>query len=197
MAERGMSVTHTTIMRWVHKYSLILDERVRKHIKPTNDSWRMDETYIRIKGKNAYLYRAVDSTGKTIDFYVSERRDKKAAKQFFCKALRAVHNIQPRVITTDKYAATEMAILEEKYYGDISCRTQHRMIKYLNNIVEQDHRFIKKKTKPMLGFKSLETARSTLSGIEIMHMIHKGQIEEIQDVLSEVQFISDIMADAA
>lgn len=121
----------------------------------------------------------MDSTGKTIDFYVSERRDKKAAKKFFRKALRAVHNRQPRVITTDKYAATEMAILEEKYYGDLSCRTQHRMIKYLNNIVEQDHRFIKRKTNQMLGFKSLETARSTLSGIEIMHMIHKGQIEVI------------------
>jgi transposase, IS6 family len=155
MSERGVTVTHTTIMRWVHKYSPILDERTRKNLKLTNDSWRMDETYIRIKGRNAYLYRAVDSTGKTIDFYVSERRDKKAAKKFFRKALRAVHNIQPRVITTDKYATTEMAILEEKYYGDLSCRTQHRMIKYLNNIVEQDHRFIKKKTRQMLGFKKL------------------------------------------
>ena len=190
MAERGVIITHTTIMRWVHKYSPILDDRMRKHIKLTNDSWRMDETYIRIKGKNAYLYRAVDSTGKTIDFYVSERRDKKAAKKVFRKALRVEHNRQPRVITTDKYAATEMAILEEKYYGDLSCRTQHRMIKYLNNIVEQDHRFIKRKTNQMLGFKSYESTKRTISGIEIMHMIHKGQVEEIQDVLSEVQFIS-------
>jgi transposase-like protein len=137
----------------------------------------------------------VDSAGNTIDFYVSERRDKKAAKEFLRKALRAAHNIQPRVIATDRYQATEMAILEEKYYGDISCRTQHRMIKYLNNIVEQDHRFIKKKTKQMLGFKSFEAAKRTISGIEIMHMIHKGQIEEIRDVLSEVRFISEIMAD--
>jgi len=197
MAERGVTVTHTTIMRWVHKYSLILDERVRKHIKPTNDSWRMDETYIRIKGKNAYLYRAVDSTGKTIDFYVSERRDKKAAKKFFRKALRAEHNREPRVITTNKYPATEMAILEERYFGEMSCRTQHRMIKYLNNIVEQDHRFIKKKTNQMLRFKSFETAKSTISGIEIMHMIHKGQVEEIQCVLSEVEFINTIMGKAA
>ena len=157
----------------------------------------MDETYIRIKGKNAYLYRAVDSTGKTIDFYVSERRDKKAAKKFFRKALRAEHNGEPRVITTDKYPATEMAILEERYFGEMSCRTRHRMCQYLNNIIEQDHRFIKKKTNQMLGFKSFETAKCTISGIEIMHMIHKGQIEEIQDVLSEVQFISDLMADAA
>ena len=197
IAERGIRVTHTTIMRWVHKYSPILDDRIRKHIKPTNDSWRMGETYIRIKGKNAYLYRAVDSTGKTIDFYVSERRDKKASKEFFRKALRAVHNIQPRVITTDRYPATDMAILEEKYYGEISCRAQHRIIKYLNNIVEQDHRFIKRKTNQMLGFKSYDSAKNTISGIEIMHMTHKGQVEEIQDVLSEVEFINEIMGKSA
>ena len=156
----------------------------------------LDETYIRIKGRNAYLYRAVDSTGKTIDFYVSERRDKKAVKKFFRKALRAEHNREPRVITTDKYPATEMAILEERYFGEMSCRSQHRMCQYLNNIVEQDHRFIKKKTNQMLGFKSFETAKSTISGVEIMHMIHKGQVEEIQDVLSEVRIISELMVDA-
>jgi transposase, IS6 family len=92
MAERGLEVKHTTIMRWVHQYSPIIDERVRKHLKSTNDSWRMDETYIKIKGKDAYLYRAVDSEGNTIDFYVSKNRDKKSAKKFFEKALRASHN---------------------------------------------------------------------------------------------------------
>src|SRR5208337_3075451 len=110
--ERGLKIAHTTIMRWVHQYSPIMDERIRKHLKPTNDSWRMDETYLKIKGENAYLYRAVDSQGKTIDFLVSERRDKEAAKKFFRKALQAIHNQQPRVITTDKYAATEVAIHE-------------------------------------------------------------------------------------
>ena len=105
--------------------------------------------------------------------YLNEET-RNAARKFLKKALKAEHNIQPRVITTDKYAATEMAILEEKYYGDLSCRTQHRMIKYLNNIVKQDHRFIKRKTNQMLGFKSYETAKSTMSGIEIMHMIHTG-----------------------
>jgi len=98
----------------------------------------MDETYITIKGKNVYLYRAVDSRGSTIDFYVSERRDKTAAKKFFRKALKTSHKMQPRVITTDKYPATEMAILEEKHYGDLNCRTEHRMNQYLNNIIEQD-----------------------------------------------------------
>jgi len=90
MEERGLTISHTTIMRWVHKYSPIIDEKVRKHLKQTNDSWRMDETYIKIKGKDAYLYRAVDSAGNTIDFYVSENRDKKAAKRFFKKALKGL-----------------------------------------------------------------------------------------------------------
>ena len=158
MEERGITITHTTIMRWVHQYSPIIDERIRKYLKKTNDSWRMDETYLKIKGKDAYLYRAVDSDVATIDFYVSEHRDKKSAKKFFKKALGASHNQQPRVITTDKYAAMEIAILEEQYYGDIGCKTQHRMTKYLNNIIEQDHRFIKRKIKPMLGFHSFKTA---------------------------------------
>jgi transposase, IS6 family len=138
MLERGIKVTHTTIMRWVHQYSPILEQRIRKHIKLTNDSWRVDETYIKIKGKNAYLYRAVDSKGNTIEFYVSERRTKGVAKRFFRKALKAQHNHMPRVITTDRYRATEMAILEETYYGELSCKTEHRMCQYLNNIVEQD-----------------------------------------------------------
>ena len=197
MAERGLTITHTTIMRWVHQYSPIIDKRIRKFLKTTNDSWRMDETYLKIKGKDAYLYRAVDSDGATIDFYVSECRDKEAAKKFFKKALGASHNQQPRVITTDKYAATEIAILEEQYYGDIGCKTQHRMTKYLNNIIEQEHRFIKRKMKLMLGFYSFETAEKTICGIEAMHMIKKGQVGEIQCALSEVEFINEIMSSVA
>jgi len=193
MHERGLNLTHTTIMRWVHQYSPIIDERVRKHIKPTNDSWRMDETYLKIKGKNAYLYRAVDSQGKTIDFFVSEYRDKDAAKKFLKKALKATHNQQPRVITTDKYAATEVAIHEMIYCGILSVKTTLRKIKYLNNIIEQDHRFIKRKIKLMLGFDSFKTAEKTICGIELMHMVSKGQVEEIQCVLTEVEFINKIM----
>jgi len=197
MEERGLTISHTTIMRWVHNYSPIIDEKVRNYLKQTNDSWRMDETYIKIKGKDAYLYRAVDSAGNTIDFYVTENRDKKAAKKFFKKALKTKHNQMPRVITTDKYGATEIAITELIYSSDISCTTTHRKTKYLNNIIEQDHRFIKKKIKPMLGFENIETARDTICGIEIMHMIRKGQVEEIQCVNSEIKFIDKIMGEAA
>jgi transposase-like protein len=157
----------------------------------------MDETYLKIKGKNAYLYRAVDSDGNTIDFYVSENRDKNAARKFFKKSVKAPHNQQPRVITTDKYGATEIAILEEIYYGGLSCKTQHRMTKYLNNIIEQDHRLIKKKINPMLGFHSYESAVKTICGIEIMHMIRKGQVEGIQCVHSEVSVINELLGIAA
>jgi len=197
MAERGLALAHITIMRWVHQYAPIIDEKIRKHLNPTNDSWRMDETYIKIKGKNAYLYRAVDSIGNTIDFFVSEHRDKDAAKKFFRKALKATHNQQPRVITTDKYAATEIAINELIYAGTLSPGTTIRKIQYLNNIIEQDHRFIKRKTRPMLGFGSFETAEKTICGIEAMHMIRKRQVEEIRCVLSEVEFINRIMGVAA
>ncbi|MBP2642938.1 MAG: transposase [Firmicutes bacterium] len=193
MYERGLRLVHTTIMRWIHQYAPILNEQIRKYLKPTNDSWRMDETYLKIKGKNAYLYRAVDSEGNTIDFYVSEYRDKDAAKKFFEKALKARHNQQPRVITTDKYAATEIAINEMIYAGNISSKITIRKIKYLNNLIEQDHRFIKRKSRPMLGFGSFETAERTICGIEAMHMIRKGQIKEIQSVLSEYEFINRIM----
>ncbi len=165
MQERGINTTHTTIMRWVLEYSPIIDEIVRKYLKSTNDSWRMNETYIKIKGKNAYLYRAVDSDGNTIDFYVSEFRDKTAAKTFFKKALNANHNKQPRVIITDQYAATQFSIYEMQTDGIISKETELRKIKYLNNIIEQDHRFIKRKVKSILGFGSLKTAENTICGI--------------------------------
>jgi len=134
MAERGLSVDHTTIMRLVHHYSTIINRRVRKYLNPTNDSWRVDETYIKIKGKNCYLYRAVDSNGDTIDFWVSENRDKKSAEKFFKKALGSSHNQIPRVITTDKYYTYEVLINELIYGSYLSCRTQHRQVQYLNNI---------------------------------------------------------------
>lgn len=192
MAERGLSVVHTTIMRWVTQYSPILDQQVRKYLNKTNDSWRLDETYLKIKGINHYLYRAVDSAGKTIDFWLSEHRDKDSARKFLQKAMRARHNQMPRVITTDKYPATEVAIAEEIYLGDLSVMTQHRMIKYLNNIVEQDHRLIKRVLKPKLGLQSFESAKALISGIEIMHMLHKQQAGPMSPV-EEVMFIKRAM----
>jgi transposase-like protein len=175
VGERGLCVRHTTIMRWVQEYSPIIEQRIRRHLSRTNDSWRMDETYLKVNGVDHYLYRAVDSNGETIDFLVSQLRDKDAAKRFLRKALAASHNRVPRVITTDKAPATEVAIAESIYHNELPVTVLHRQCKYLNNIVEQDHRFIKRICKPMLGFKSYPSACRTIAGIEAMHMIRKRQ----------------------
>jgi IS6 family transposase len=177
MSERGISISHTTIMRWVHEYSPEIVKRVRPHLKPVNDSWRCDETYIKVKGQWTYLYRAVDSTGKTIDFMLSEKRDKNAAERFFQKALSSDHVQTPRVITVDKNPSYPAAIERLKENKELPEETVIRQAKYLNNIIEQDHRFIKKRTNPMLGFKSFDTAVKTIEGIETMHMINKGQVK--------------------
>ncbi|OAH58698.1 transposase [Domibacillus aminovorans] len=190
MEERGLSMAHTTIMRWVHQYSPELDERVRRHLRPTNDSWRVDETYIKVKGQWMYLYRAVDSKGNTIDFYLSKARDKQAAKCFFKKALRSFHVSKPRVITIDKNPTYPVAIQELKEEKRMPEGIQIRQVRYLNNIVEQDHRFIKKRVRSMLGFKSYETATYILSGIEAMHMIKKGQVHQgVKSAQNGVGFI--------
>src|SRR4051794_9302952 len=141
MEERGLSMAHTTIMRWVHQYGPELDKRVRRHLKPTNDSWRVDETYIKVKGQWMYLYRAVDSEGNTIDFYLSKTRDKRAAKCFFKKALRSFHVSKPRVITVDKNPAYPIAVEELRKEKNMPSGMQLRQKKYLNNIVEQGSSF--------------------------------------------------------
>ncbi|MBY0594990.1 IS6 family transposase [Bacillus bingmayongensis] len=190
MEERGLSIAHTTIMRWVHQYGSELDERIRRHLKPTNDSWRVDEAYIKVKGQWIYLYRAVDSEGNTIDFYLSETRDTKAAKRFFKKALRSFHISKPRVITVDKNPAYPLAIQELKEEKRIPEGVQIRQCKYLNNIVEQDHRFIKKRVRSMLGLKSFRTATLILRGIEAMHMMTKRQLHQrVKSVQNEVEVI--------
>ncbi|QWI47249.1 IS6 family transposase [Bacillus mycoides] len=177
MEERGLSLSHTTIMRWVHQYGPELNERIRKHLKRTNDSWRVDETYIKIKGEKMYLYRAVDSEGNTLDFYLSNKRDAKAAKRFLKKALASCHVTKPRVITVDGDKAYPVAIRELKNKKSIPHGMPLRVKKYLNNIIEQDHRFIKKRIRNMLGLKSLRTATKMIAGIEVMHMVKKGQLK--------------------
>jgi len=198
MEERDLSIAHTTIMRWVHQYGPELDKRIRRHLKQTNDSWRIDETYIKVKGQWMYLYRAVDSEGNTIDFYLSKNRNTKSAKRFFKKALAFSHVFTPRVITVDKNPAYPVAMEELKEEKKISEGIQIRQVKYLNNIVEQDHRFIKRRVIPMLGFKSFNTATSILSGVEAMHMIKKEQIDlRDQSIQNQKEFIHQLFGIAA
>ena len=194
MLERGIQVDHTTIYRWVQAYSPELDKRCRPYLKSTNDSWRVDETYVKVKGKWKYLYRAVDSEGNTLDFMLSAKRDAKAAKRFLKKVLNAPRTIEPRVITVDKNAAYPPAIDALKADEALPETTETRQSKYLNNTVEQDHRFIKRRTKPGLGFGSFNTVRRTLKGYESMNMIRKGQIRGIDkgDVMGQISFINKI-----
>jgi transposase-like protein len=199
MQERGMGVDHSTINRWVLKYAPELDKRIRPHLKPTNDSWRVDETYIKVRGVWKYLYRAVDSEGNTLDFMLSAKRDGKAAARFFRKVLKGQHTQTPRVITVDKNAAYPVAIDALKADETIEKETELRQSKYLNNVVEQDHRIIKRIVKPMMSFQSFNSARRTLSGIEAMNMIRKGQVKGVKqgDSVPQVKFIEAIFGIAA
>ncbi len=191
MAERGLGVDHTTIYRWVQSYAPELEKRCRPHLNMTNDSWRVDETYIKVKGKWMYLYRAVDSAGNTLEFRLSQTRDTQAAKRFFSKALGACHTTTPRVINVDKNPAYPKALDELKREGTLPQSCALRPVKYLNNLIEQDHRFIKRRVKPGLGFYSFQTAWRTLRGYETMHMIRKGQVQAsgIQD---QVKFVDSL-----
>jgi len=175
MAERRVVLAHTTILRWVQRYVPEFEKCWSRYARDVDGSWRCDETYIKVRGHWTYLYRAVDKGGRTVDFLLSERRDVAAAKRFFYNAIR--HHGMPRVITLDGYAASHRAIRELKSEGSMSRRVRIRSSKYLNNIVEQDHRRIKQRIVPMLGFKRFDTATITISGIELAEKIKKAQFK--------------------
>jgi putative transposase len=172
MEERGVKVDHSTINRWVIKYSPQLEEAFHRRKRPVWVSWRMDETYIKVKGQWRYLYRAVDKHGQTIDFLLTEHRDAEAALRFLKKAIR--RNGLPETITIDGSDANEAAI--KRYNEEYGTTIRIRQVKYLNNVVEQDHRAVKRVTRPMLGFKAFDAAQGTLVGIELMHMIRKRRM---------------------
>ena len=199
MQERGLSVVHTTIYRWVQHFAPEIDKRSRPHLKQTNDSWRVDETYVKVRGKWMYLYRAVDSTGQTLDFVLNETRSTRAAKRFFRKALGRSNVTPPRVINVDQNACYIGAVPDLKEEGLLPEGCKRRPNKYMNNLIEQDHRFIKRKVSPGLGFGSYPTAWRTLQGYETMHMIKKGQMEgaEKGNIIAQNQFIAGLFGIAA
>ena len=199
MAERNLSVDPSTIWRWVQCYAPELNARIRRELKPTNGSWRTDETYVRVAGRWTYLYRAVDSTGATIDFFLSQTRDLSAALTFFRKALAAPGHPRPRVINVDgnpSYPTVVEVLIRNHTFGQ---RCRCRVVPYLNNVVEQDHRSIKRRVNASLGFRSFEGAQRTIQGYEAMHMIPKGQVRWLaeDDVLAQVRFIEFIFRLAA
>ena len=198
-AERGLAISPSCIWRWVQIYGPELDKRCRRHLKPTNKSWRLDETYIKVKGEERFLYRAVDSTGQTIDFLLTAKRDAAAAKRFFRRALANPENRMPRVIYVDKNRAYPVALGELKEQGTIRRRCRLRQCKYLNNIVEQDHRSVKRRTWLAKGYGSVPTAWRTLRGIEAMDMIRKGRARRVAkgDTVAQVKFIDKLFGIAA
>ena len=170
---RGVKVDHATIQRWVFKYSPLIDQEFRKRKHPVGKRWRMDETYIKVKGEWRYLYRAVDKSGQTIDFLLTKRRKRMSAQSFLIKAIG--QNGVPELINIDKSGSNTTAI--RVYSKRAYCPIEIRQCKYLNNIVEQDHRFIKRRIRPGLGFKSFDSAKHTLTGIETVRMIEKNQLD--------------------
>ncbi len=174
MAERGIAVDHSTVHRWAIKLLPVLEKTFRRHKRPVGRSWRVDETYIKVKGHWKYLYRAVDKAGQTVDFLLRAHRDKAAAQRYFEKSID--QNGEPETVTIDKSGANLAAL--EALNAERDTPIKIRQNKYLNNIIEQDHRAIKRRTRPMLGFKTFRCARILLGGIELMHMIAKGQMKD-------------------
>ena len=176
LAERGVTVDHATLNRWVVKFSPLIATNAQSRKRATAHSWRMDETYIKVRGKWTFLYRAVDRDGQTLDFMLSERRDLAAARRFFKQAI-GTNGVPDRVVI-DKSGANLAGLMAVnvilKFTGKGRIVTI-RQVKYLNNILEQDHRFIKRITGPMLGFKAFHSATATIAGIEVAHMIRKKQ----------------------
>ena len=175
MAERGVVVAHSTILRWVTRYVPEYEKRWNRFSRPVSTSWRCDETYVSIRGKWHYLYRAVDKYGKTVDFLLRRDRGIAAAQAFFRKALATNLNRWPRKVTLDGHVPSHRALRwlrrEDRRWRNVEVRS----CKYLNNIVEQDHRAIKRRCASMAGFRSFDNATITIAGIELAHRIHKRQ----------------------
>ena len=175
MAERGLSIAHTTILRWVNRYVPEFEKRWNRFSKTIGSSWRVDETYISIRGNWHYLYRAVDKQGKTVDFLLRPDRGIAAEQAFFRKALTTHPDRPPRKVTLDGHIPSHRALRLLRREGKVWRHVFVRSSKYLNNLVEQDHRAIKRRCASMNGFKSFESAAITIAGIELAHRIHKGQ----------------------
>jgi putative transposase len=173
MAERGVEVDHSTVHRWALKILPVLAQVFRRRKRPVGRSWRMDETYIRVGKQWKYLYRAVDKLGHTVDFLLTAKRDHAAARRFFERAI-GLHDV-PEKITIDKSGANTAAV--HSMVADSGVEIELRQSKYLNNLIEQDHRAVKRRTQPMLGFKDFHCAAKLIAGIETMHMIKKGQLD--------------------
>jgi len=182
MSERGVTADHATLNRWVVKYAPEIANNAQKKKRRVAGSWRMDETYIKVKGQWCYLYRAIDKHGDTLDFRLEKHRDTAAARRLFRRSIDT--NSVPQKVVIDKSGANLAGLQAVNVIRKITGAgplIDILQVKYLNNIIEQDHRFIKRITRLMLGFKSFDAAQATLAGIETAHMIRKGQLGQKGD----------------
>ena len=194
VGERGVEVDASCIWRWVQAYAPELNKRCRPFLKPTNKSYRIDETYIKVKGQDKYLYRALDSTGQTIDFLLAAKQDKAAAKRFLRRAIEASGNPMPRVINVDKNPAYPAAVEALKSEKVLPRRVALRQCKYLNNVIEQDHRTVTKRVWLAKGYESFQSAWRTLQGIETLNMIGKGRVKWLakEDAVGLALFVNQL-----
>jgi transposase-like protein len=199
MQERGLDIDHSTVYRWVQKYAPEINKRLRQHLKMSGTSYRVDETYIKVGKTCKYLYRAVDKEGNTIEFMLSAKRDVSAAKRFFKKMMRADHRRLPFSISVDKNAAYPEAFISSQDEKVLPRDCTLRRVKYLNNVIEQDQRFIKKKVRAVQCFKSFDTAERTLEGIEAMNMMRKSQVKRLSgnDAQGQARFVASLFQIAA
>jgi transposase-like protein len=199
MRERGLEVDHLTVFRWVQRYAPEINKRVRPYLKMSGTSYRLDETYIKVGKTCKYLYRAVDKDGQTIEFMLSAKRDVSAAKRFFKKLMRAEHRRLPFSISVDKNAAYPEAFSTSQKEKIVPKDCKLRRVKYLNNVIEQDHRFVKKKVRASQCFKSFHTAERTLEGIEAVNMMRKGQVKRLagSDAIGQARFVASLFQIAA
>ena len=200
MRERGLDVDHSTVFRWAQRYAPEINKRIRPHLKMSGTSYRVDETYIKVGKSCKYLYRAVDKEGNTIEFMLSAKRDVSAAKRFFKKMMSAEHRRLPFSISVDnKNAAYPEAFTASQDERIVPKDCKLRRVKYLNNVIEQEHRFVKKKVRASQCFKSFHTAERTLEGIEAVNMIRKGQIKRLagSDARGQATFVASLFQIAA
>lgn len=199
VTERGFKVNKSTVWRWVQHYSPRLKKKITKYLKNSTSVHHYDETYIKVKGKQCYLYRAVDSYGDTLDFFLSSKKDKSSAIQFLKHLLSRDHVTPPGTIVTDKNPSYPAAIQSLKEINVLKSNLRHVKHKRENNILESDHCFVKRRIKYSLWFQTLNSAQRTIAGYESMHMIRKGQLRYVRknDPVSQKRFVENLFGAAA
>ncbi len=199
MRERGLSVHHSTLFRWVQRYAPEINKRMRPYLKMSGASYRIDETYVKVGTQWKYLYRALDKDGNTIEFMLSAKRDIPAVKRFFRKMMRADHRRLPLSISVDRHASYTDAFAASQAEKVLPFDCHLRRTKYLTNVVEQDHRFVRRRWRNMQCFRSFHTAERTLEGVEALHMMRKGQVKRLdgRDSMGQAKFVESLFRIAA